>query len=82
MKTVTLRLPEDVYRKFKTIADRDNRAISNFIETATLRYIEHSAEFVSESEMSDLYKDTSLLDSLKRGSKEAKIKKGKFVEQL
>jgi len=82
MKTVTLRLPEEVYRKFKTIADRDHRAISNFIETATLRYIEQSVEYVSDLEMEDLAKDKPLLSSLKRGSKDAKSRRGKFVEQL
>jgi len=35
-KTITLRLDEKVYKRFKGMASHDNRPISNFIETAAL----------------------------------------------
>ena len=39
-KTVTLRLDEPVYRLFKAVAERENRPISNFIETAVMRFVQ------------------------------------------
>ena len=33
-KTVTLRLDDEVYGRFRGLAARDNRPLSNFIETA------------------------------------------------
>ena len=38
-KTVTLRLNDDTYAKFRAFAESDNRSLSNFIETSALRYI-------------------------------------------
>ena len=38
-KTITMRLDDEAYRVFRTCADRDNRSLSNFIETAALRFI-------------------------------------------
>ena len=46
-KTVTLRLEENTYEKFKRLAESDNRTMSNFIETSVLRYIENNT-FVDE----------------------------------
>ena len=39
-KTITLRLSDENYKVYKKLADRDNRPISNFIETAVKRFIE------------------------------------------
>jgi len=39
-KTVTLRLDDAVYRLFRGVAERENRPISNFIETAVLRFVQ------------------------------------------
>ena len=39
-KTVTLRLPEKTYERFRMLAERENRPLSNFIETAASRYVE------------------------------------------
>ena len=52
-KTVTLRLDESVYGKLRNWAERDNRALSNFIETAALRFIEEH-EVVDEFEMAEI----------------------------
>ena len=77
-KTVTLRLRDAVYKKMKTCADDDNRPLSNFIETATLRYIQQR-EHASAREMKIIQEDADLIRSLKRGIKDAQGKKGKFV---
>jgi predicted transcriptional regulator len=77
-KTVTLRLDESVYGKFRNWAERDNRALSNFIETATLRFIEEH-EVVDEFEMAEIEGNKTLNTSLKKGLKDAKAGRGRFV---
>ena len=77
-KTVTLRLDESVYGKLRNWAERDNRALSNFIETAALRFIEEH-EVVDEFEMAEIEENKALNASLKKGLKDAKAGKGHFV---
>ena len=77
-KTITLRLDDQVYRKFRGLAKSDNRPISNFIETAALRFVE-SSEFVNEFEMEEIRENTSLNRSIKRGLQDAKAGRGHFV---
>ena len=78
-KTITLRLSEENYKKYKILADRDNRPISNFIETAVKRFIEHNI-YVDEFEMEEIRNNAELNKSLKRGLSDMKSKKGRFVE--
>jgi len=77
-KTVTLRIEEGVYEKMKSHAVSENRTLSNFIETATLRYIDE-ADLVDEFEMEEIASNADLLERLKNGSRDAKQKKGRFV---
>ena len=77
-RTVTLRLPDETYRQFRTLAERENRPLSNFIETAALRYIE-TEQFVDEFEMEEIRGNAELNRSLKRGMKDAKAGRGRFV---
>lgn len=77
-KTITIRLDESRYKIFKNLADQENRPLSNFIETATLRYIE-SAEYADEFEMAEIRQNKELNESLKRGLADAKTKRGRFV---
>lgn len=77
-KTVTLRLDEGVYRKFREMASRDNRPMSNFIETAALRFLE-SEQSVDEFEMDEIRANEDLNKSLKRALKDAKGKRGRFA---
>lgn len=77
-KTLTLRLDEKVYRRFRSLAQRDNRPISNFIETAALRFVsEH--ELVDEFEMAEIETNAALNRSIKAGLKDAKAIRGSFV---
>ena len=78
-KTITLRLSEENYKKYKKLADRDNRPISNFIETAVNRFIEHNI-YVDEFEMEEIGNNAELNKSLKRGLSDVKSKKGRLVE--
>ncbi|KFO68413.1 CopG family transcriptional regulator [Smithella sp. SCADC] len=78
-RVVTLRLNDDVYHLFDSYAKDDNRTLSNFIETAARRYIEQNIEYADEYEMDEIKNNTKLNDSIKRGVKDAKNKKGRFV---
>ena len=77
-RTVTLRLPEQTYERFRTLANRENRPLSNFIETAASRYVE-TEQFVDEFEMEEIEGNAELNRSLKRGVKDAKAGRGQFV---
>ena len=77
-KTVTLRLNDEIYTRLRTLAEQDNRPLSNFIETATRRFVE-SEQFVDEFEMAEIRNNKSLNASIKRGLKDAKAKRGRFA---
>lgn len=77
-KTVTLRVDDGVYSKLSHWAKRDNRPISNFIETAALRFIEDQ-EVVDEFEMAEIERNETLNASITRGLKDVKAGRGRFV---
>lgn len=77
-KTVTMRIEDTLYEKLKKHAESENRTLSNFIETAALKYIEQ-IELVDEYEMKEIIGNTDLLERLKTGSLDAINKKGRFV---
>ena len=77
-KTVTLRLDDKVYQRFRGMATHDNRPLSNFIETAALRFIEEH-EYVDEFEMVEIKDNASLNRSIKSGLRDAKAGRGRFV---
>lgn len=77
-KTITLRLNEERYLRFRQLAEEDNRPLSNFIETAVLRYIEDQG-YVDEFEMTEIGENADLNESLKRGLRDAEAGKGKFA---
>ena len=63
---------------FRAMAECENRPLSNFIETAALRYLQEH-ELVDEFEMREISQNINLLSSLKRGHADAKARKGRFV---
>jgi predicted DNA-binding protein len=77
-QTVTLRLEDSVYQKFKGLASHDNRPLSNYIQTAALRFIEEH-EAVDEFEMAEITNNAALNRSLKSGLRDAMAKRGRFV---
>jgi len=78
-KTVTLRIDDELLERFKSHAKDENRTLSNFIETATLRYIEEN-DLVDEFEMQEILTNASLLNRLKKGSEDAMARRGRFVK--
>ncbi len=77
-QTVTLRLDDSVYQKFKGLALHDNRPLSNFIQTAALRFVEQ-LEVVDEFEMAEIRDNAPLNHSIKSGLRDTKTKRGRFV---
>ena len=79
IKTVTLRLKDDVYKIFAQMAKAENRSLSNLIETAALKNIREQ-QFVDDIELAEILSNDDLLKRLKEGSSEARLLKGRFVE--
>ena len=77
-KTVTLRIDDSSYRLFKALSERENRPLSNYIETAVMRYIEEN-ENVDEFEMAEIKGNAALNRGLKQGARDAKVRRGRFV---
>lgn len=77
-KTVTLRLDDVSYDIIKNHAIADNRPLSNYIETATLRFIEE-VDYVDDYEMENIINDEKLIRSLKKGSSDAVKRRGRFI---
>lgn len=78
-KTVTLRLDDEVYEELKQAAAAERRPLSNLIETAALRKVREE-QFVDDAEMAGIRADEALLERLQVGSRQARERKGSFVE--
>src|SRR4030065_2191847 len=78
-KTITLRLSDEDYQKFLSLARADNRPIANAIETLALRQLEEVL-FVDSYEMDEIMSDENLLKRMRGGHKQALKMKGRFVE--
>ncbi len=78
-KTVTLRLEDGVYEEFRKAAEAERRPLSNLIETAALQRIREQ-QFVDDSEMAEILVNERLVKSLQAGSRDARRKRGSFVE--
>ncbi len=70
MKTLTMRVDDATYDTIKTAASGQKRNIANFIEFATMQYL-NSSTYVDDDEMGEILSDESLLHSLKLGKKQA-----------
>ncbi len=75
-KTLTIRIDDETYEIFKRVAQKERRNLSNFIENATMEYIE-SKEYVSDEEMSEIIQEAS---KIKKSIKEVKEGKYKIVK--
>ena len=65
--------------ELKEAAQAQWRTLSNLIETAALRNIREE-QFVDDAEMAEISSNESLLKRMRRGSREARSRKGRFVE--
>jgi hypothetical protein len=78
-KTVTLRLNDKVYKVFLEAAKAENRSLSNLIETAALAKLSEQ-QFVDDAEMAEILANRELMKRIKKGSLQARSRKGRFVE--
>ena len=78
-KTVTLRLDDQSYQELKEAAEAERRPLSNLIETAALSRIREQ-QFVDDAEMAEIHSNERLLERLRTGSRQAKERRGRFVE--
>jgi uncharacterized protein (DUF1778 family) len=77
-KTLTVRIDDATFRLIAEAAQADNRSVSNFIETAAKQ--KAMAEvFVPEAEMAEILADRKLVQRLRRGSRAAAKRQGRFV---
>ena len=74
-KTVTVRIDDSTYKRIKSAAESERRTISNFMEYATLSYVENSS-FVDNDEMKGISKDKELIDTLSKAMGD--IKRGNY----
>jgi uncharacterized protein (DUF1778 family) len=74
-KTVTVRIDESTYKRIKSAAESERRTISNFMEYATLSYVENST-FVDNDEMKGISQDKELLETLSKAMGD--IKRGNY----
>ena len=77
-RTITVRLKDEDYQKIALASRHEHRPISNLMTFMTLMQIEKSG-LVDAVEMSQIIEDKRLSERLKRGHREAKQFKGKFV---
>ena len=73
-KTVTVRIDESTYKRIKSAADSERRTISNFMEYATLSYVENRT-FVDNDEMRGISADKDLVATLSQSDGRYKAQK-------
>ncbi len=73
-KTVTKRLSEEEYILFAQAAEAVKRPISNLIKYLAQQKLEEDL-FVDQIEMDGILGNKNLLESLRKGSKDVKLKK-------
>lgn len=56
----------------------ENRSISNFVETAAMKYIEE-IEFADDLEMEAIESDRELIEGIRQGINDAKARRGRLV---
>lgn len=77
-KTITLRLEDEIYKKFSEAAIEEHRSISNLIETLALKKLDEDI-LVEDFEMKEIFSNTKLLKKLEKGHSHAKMRKGTLV---
>lgn len=78
-RTLTLRLDDESYRLFAEAARAENRSIANLIQTAALLRLREE-QFVDDAEMAEIAANERLLERLEAGSRDARARRGRFVE--
>ena len=77
-KTLTVRLDEETYQTFARAAQAERRSLANLVETAALRGILENS-FVDDPEMAEIASRPELVKRLRRGSRDARKRQGRFI---
>lgn len=75
MARTTINLDNTLFKRLKTMAERDNRSTPNMIETILHRYLEE-VQFVDALEMAEFHKDPQLQKDITRSWSD--YKKGRY----
>lgn len=75
MKTIKIRVDDNIYTILKKAAECEHRTISNFIENASLSYLTNEI-VISDNEMNEIIKDKELVSGIKKGLSD--INKGNY----
>ena len=78
VKTLTLRVDDETYRKFAAAAQAEGRSIANLVETATLERL-RERQFVDDAELAEIEANERLVARIKQGSRDARARRGRFV---
>ena len=78
-KTITLRVADEIYEKLMAAAKVERRSLSNLIEILALKKLDEDI-FVDQIEMDEILSNTELMKKLRRGTRQAKNRKGAFVK--
>jgi uncharacterized protein (DUF1778 family) len=74
-KTITIRIDDGTYQRIRAAAESEKRTISNFMEYATMSYLENSS-FISDEEMNQIVQNQGLMNRLQQSV--ADIKRGNY----
>ncbi len=77
-KTLTLRVDDETYRKLAEAAEAEGRSIANLIETAAVERLREQ-QFVDDAELAEIEANERLVARLKKGSRDARARQGRFV---
>ncbi len=77
-KTLTLRVSEATYASFAEAAEAEGRSIANLIETAAVERLREQ-QFVDDAELAEIEANKRLVARLKKGSRDAHSRRGRFV---
>ena len=78
-RSLTLRLSDDVYQKFSQMAREENHSMANLVETLALQKLTEVI-FTDTFETEEILANQALIKKLKRGHRQAELRKGRFVE--
>jgi hypothetical protein len=72
-------LSDENYSTFSEAAKAENRSLSNLIETAALAKVREQ-QFADDAEVAEILVNRELMQRIKKGSEEARLRKGRLVE--
>ncbi|HQT95796.1 MAG: hypothetical protein B7Z68_10665 [Acidobacteria bacterium 21-70-11] len=77
-KTLTLRVDDETYGTLAEAAAAEGRSIANLIETAAVQHV-RAQQFADDAEMAEIDANERLVARIKRGSRDARARRGRFV---